>query len=267
MTDGAAIRRTVEVKLDELVVGLDVQRSLDQRRVDKLAAAFNSDAMGSLTISLRNDGTRAIIDGQHRWAAATQVGYDQAVNAIQYEGLTTAEEANLFLTLNDAKQVQPIDKFRARVLSGELRALTIRETLARHGWTVRISADPWTITAIGAVEKVYDGMGVVQGDDPTLLDNTMTVVTGAWHGNPQSTNASILTSLGKFIGWYGAAVDYDKLINELANLKPRALVADFRSIREISRVDMANAGARVLQGVHNKGRRTAGNKLPEWINR
>lgn len=263
----AAKRTTVEVKLDELIVDLDTgQRALDQGRVNRLAADFQADALGVLTISLRPDGSRAIIDGQHRQTAALQVGYDRAVTAVQYEGLSPADEAVMFLHLNNTKQVQPIDKFRARIIAGEVKATAIKRVLDEHGWIVRISQEDWSLTAISAAEKVYDGMGVVQGDDATLLHNVMTVISSAWNGQATSANGALLTAMGKFLGWYGTDVDYEKMTRDLAGVKPRNLLADFRTLKDIQRVDMSNAGARVLQGIHDSGRRTA-TRLPEWVNR
>ncbi len=265
MTEGAAIKNTVEVKLDELVADVDVQRSLDANRVERMAANFMPDAFGALTICLRPDGSRAIIDGQHRHAAGILAGYDKAVTAIQYEGLTKGEEAVLFLTLNDSKQLQPIDKFRARVLSGEPQALAVKEVLDEHGWVVRISAEDWSLTAINAVEKIYGGMGVVKGGDTALLHNVMTLISASWNGLASSVHGTILGSMGKFLGWYGTQVDYEKMITELQVIKPRNLIGDIRVLREMQRVDIPNAGARVLVNIHNQKRRA--NRLPEWVNR
>ncbi len=65
------------VSLDAITVDPRVQRTEgpDQRRVDKMASAFNPDALGVLILSERADGTLVCLDGMHRLLAARQAGH------------------------------------------------------------------------------------------------------------------------------------------------------------------------------------------------
>ena len=79
------------------------QRDLRPARVSRLAAVFDLEQMGAPTVSHRGDWYY-LIDGQHRIAALKQwlgTWQDQQVQCWTYEGLTEAQEAEVFLKLND----------------------------------------------------------------------------------------------------------------------------------------------------------------------
>lgn len=260
------IRTIVHVPADKLTTDPRVNtRPTDQGRVQDFASNFNPDGMGALTISLRPDGTRIVLDGLHRQGAALAVGYAEPLVCVQYEGLTLADEASLFLVLNDTKKVMPIDKFRARVISEEADAVEIAAILDKYGWEAAASKDRFRLSAIAAFERVYNGAGVRSSDGDVLAHNVLHVITEAWGGQHNSAHASIILALGKFMGWYGSDVDHQKLIGELAGIKPMNLVADMRATKDVQRCDMANAGAQILVSLHNHRRRT--NRLPAWRNR
>jgi len=255
-------RTVIHITADLLSIDPTIQRPLDDTRVRRMASAFNPDALGALTVSLRPDGSRVILDGQHRHAVAIAVGYAGKLTCVQYDGLEHADEATLFLVLNETKQVQAVDKFRARVIAGEKDAVAIEAIIGEHGWKVSTSKDAYRLSAIAAFEKVYNGAGVrITGGD-VLAANTLHVITASWNGQSNSAHAAIISSLGKFLGWYGGDVDYKKIVAELSGLKPMNLVGDIKASKEIQHCDMANAGAHLLVNLHNKKRRT--NRLDAW---
>jgi hypothetical protein len=261
------IKRTIiSAPLDHLGVDHAVQRAaIDEGRVNRLAADFNPNALGALTVSLRPDGALIILDGMHRWTAAKTVGYKGKATCIQYEGLDLADEAALFLSLNNTKQVQAVDKFRVRVIAEDKAAVEMNEILTRHGWKAAVSSCEWRMSAVTAFEKVYNGAGVRVSGGNTLADNTLHVITAAWAGQPNSAHSVILASLGKFLGWYGIEVDTSKVIRELSAFRPMNFVADVKATGDIQHCDLSNAGARILVNLHNKKRRT--NLLAPWQNR
>jgi len=261
------IKRTIiSISLDRPKVDHTVQRAaIDWVRVNRLAAIFNPNALGAITASLRPDGSLIILDGMHRWEAAKAVGYQGKVTCIQYEGLDLADEAALFLNLNNTKQVGAVDKFRVRVIAEDKAAMEMNEILIRHGWKVAVSSYEWRMSAISTFEKVYNGAGVRVSDGNVLADNTLHVITAAWAGQSNSAHAVILFSLGKFLGWYGTEVDTDKVIRELTAFRPMNFVADVKATGDVQHCDLSNAGARILVNLHNKKRRT--HLLAPWQNR
>lgn len=259
-----SIRRTiVKANLYQLSVDPSFQRPLDMNRVRKEAANFNPNGLGTLTISKRSDGKLIILDGQHRAALCREVAYKGTLSCVQIEGLSREEEASLFLVLNNSKQVQALDKFRARVVAAENTAVEMQEILTSLGWRVHSARQDFNFAAVTAIEKVYRGAGILTpGEYPALARLTMNTITEAWAGQTNSAHNLIVLSLGKVVAWYPSEIDFAKMVLELSKTKPMNLVTDIKVSAGIDRTDQANAGAKLLVNLHNRNRRTR--RLPDW---
>src|SRR5215471_15915920 len=111
---GKRIRREAVLRwvpIADMRVSPLAQRDLNQSRVNKLAAEFDPEQVGTPTVNLRG-GAWYIIDGQHRIDAMRAIGWDdQLIQCWTYEGLTEQEEAEKFLKLNDYLVVRAYAKF------------------------------------------------------------------------------------------------------------------------------------------------------------
>ena len=93
---------TSTVKPDDLRVDMTYQRSVSDSRVSSICRNFNQQALGIVTLSIRENGELFIIDGQHRVEALKKMGKGNIqINAIVLFDLTVQDEANLFLIMND----------------------------------------------------------------------------------------------------------------------------------------------------------------------
>ena len=260
-------KKTTTVKADSLTIDPRVQRQegLDEGRVAKMARDFNPDALGTLTVSERPDGSRVIIDGAHRRAAALAAGYKGNLPAIVYTGLTLQQEAELFVLLNDFKQPSLISRFLARVVMGEEAAVRINEVVTAHGWRVLQSNDPGCIAAIGAVERIYrNGAGTLnEGHHPEALDWTLDVITAAWEHDGASAASHMLLAVAQLYGRFGSAVDAQKLVKEMQHTRPDVLIGKGKVLRDLQGGTVSAAIAKTLVGLHNKKRRSS--LLPEWV--
>ncbi len=246
-----------------LVFDRDYQRAIDPTRIRRIIEEFQSGGLGTVTISLRPDGRRVVVDGQHRVAAVRTVGYQGKLLCNQYTGLTLADEAAMFLLLNNTKQVAPIDKFRARVIANEPQALAISKVLQAHGWSVKAGGDDGYFAAVAAAEKVYAGAGVLKrGEHPELLGVVLSTIVGAWGHSPKGAHNLIVSGLGQLYGRYLEQVDTGKVVSELAKMTPHMLIGKANALKEARGGTVASALAEVVTGLHNKGRRT--HRLPEW---
>ena len=132
------------VLLAQMRVNPLAQRDLNPARVAKLAAGFDLEQIGAPVVS-RRGGWYYLIDGQHRiealklWLGAWE---GQQVQCWCYEGLTEAQEAELFLKLNDTLAVHAFAKFKVSVQAGRdteadidriVRALGLRIANSRAG--------------------------------------------------------------------------------------------------------------------------------------
>lgn len=260
----SAIRK---VSLDQIVIDPRVQRveGIDQRRVNKMAENFDPDALGLLILSERPDGTLACLDGMHRRAAALQAGWKKPVDARMFSGLTVAQEAGLFLLYNDKKDPSAVSKFQARVLTGDEVAVDINDITRRLGWTVRIAAEPGSLAAVDALERVYrTGAGTLtDGAYPAVTERTLSTITEAWGHDAIAVQNPILQGVAQLYGRYGNAVDTPKLVREMQDTQPRVLVGRAKTLKDVQGGTVPAALAKILVSLHNNRRRT--NLLPDWV--
>lgn len=83
-----------------LSVDPSYQRSIDnagsRRLIASIAASFDWRLFSSLIVSARPDGSRFIIDGQHRWAAAMRRGDLTHLPCCSFSYRTPEDEARMF---------------------------------------------------------------------------------------------------------------------------------------------------------------------------
>lgn len=249
----------------KLTVDPDIQRTVDKIRVDKIVQDFQWEALGTIVVSKRDDGTCHVIDGQHRVAAVQAAGYgDRSIACLVYENLTRPEEAAMFRRLNNTRQVQPIDRFRVRVVEGDEAAVTLNKILNKHGWTVSWSKHAGAFAAVGALEKVYAGKLAGPGDTAQICDTVLGVITEAWGHDADGVRAEIVAGIGAVLLRYNSRVDLPKLTSELGLVKsgPRGLVGRAKGLRDFRGGTLSDALAEIVVEMVNKQRRT--NRLPEW---
>jgi hypothetical protein len=259
----AATFLLMEIEPVLLTVDQTVQRPLDGVRVAQIAADFEPESLGVITVSERADGTHHIIDGQHRIAAMRVIGKDKTpVNCVLWRGLSRAEEAAMFRRLNNTRQVQVLDRFRVRIVEGDRVACQLNELLEAHGWTIRKAKAQGSFFAVSALEKVYNKP---PGADIDTCDAVIRVATHAWGHESDGLRAEIVVGLGALLRKY-PRLDTPKLVTELAKLEggPLGLIGKAKQLRDIRGGLIPDAMAEILVNLHNKRRQT--NRLPEWGN-
>jgi hypothetical protein len=245
----------------------EVQRALNTRRVDEMVENFNEDALGVLTVSLRKDNTYHIVDGQHRWAAASKFGVSHLQCKV-YQGLTKPDEAALFRVLNNTKIVNALDRFRVRVVEGEPVAVDINYILDKQGWRVPIRPSTGTsgvINSPGALEWVYNGAGIRNMRQPAVFRQVIEVLTAAWGYDPDSMRADVVKGVGAFLTRFEGMLDLAKVVRMLTLYPGGALKlqADGAIARSLRSSPAADSIASILTGLYNRKRSV--NRLPEWF--
>lgn len=127
-------RHIEELRADQLRVDPLVQRGEPPRHtVEAMIKKWSRDATGVLTASLRNDGCHYLLDGQTRREAALECDQSFLFVVEVHEGLSIAEEIDLFEFHNkNRRQVSAIDLLRLRVTRGREPYGTIGVHLARR---------------------------------------------------------------------------------------------------------------------------------------
>ena len=253
----------------DLSVDPVVQRTIDMNWVNSRKTAFTANALHVLTVSLRANGLKHIIDGQHRHALALAVDYHEPLTCEVYVGMSLAEEALLFRLLNDRKKVTPLDNFRIRVIEGEKVATELTDVLTRYGWIVQPNKSQFSLQAVTALEKVYTGWGPKKSENLATVESVISIITAAWKGNPDGVRAEILTGLGMVLMRHGSRVPIPRIVAQMKAVPggPAALSRRARALREMSGgMKIGDAVATNFINMSNANlSKDSKNRLPSWM--
>ena len=258
--------RYERVSVDRITIDPRVQRKegVNRRRADQIASDWNPDAVGTITISRRSNGTLVCLDGAHRTDAARKIGQAE-LDAKVHEGLTLAQEAAIFKLLNTFQQPSFISRTLAAVVQGDPDATAVVSTIERHGWRIGLSAEDGIFSAVAAADSVYrTGAGALpRGAYPEVLDQSLSVITGAWRRDRDSAHQMVVQGAGQVIARFAEGVDLARFATVLSRQSPVELMVRARSLRASQGGTTAAALAKVLVSVYNNRLRT--NLLPEWV--
>lgn len=149
------------VKANDLLVDFSYQRVVSDKKVKSIVKNFNRNAVGVVTLSIRENGDLYIIDGQHRVEALKALGKgDDDINAIIFFDLSIADEAELFVIMNEVR-TRPMrtDLHKASAASGDLSSIEIDEALASLNLQIGNKPGYGIVRAISVIHKVYDALG------------------------------------------------------------------------------------------------------------
>jgi hypothetical protein len=244
------------------------QRSLNEKRVQHIADEFDPDAFGVITVSKREDGTYWVIDGQHRLAALRRMGWKdtQQVACNIFSGLSRQQEAGLFSKIDDYLNLGYLDRFRARVESGEQRAVAIEHIIRNAGFTVSKLTGPGNLSAVQACEFVYTGRGTRTSgrDHAGELKATLENIRAAWGLSPDGVRGPIIQGIGRVFLRDGDAIDRANLSSKLASFEggPEALIGLAKGLKAAHGGRVTDAVSELVIATYNKGRRVT--KLEAW---
>lgn len=255
-----------ELYAGDFFVDHNVQRGLNEARVAEMAEDFRPDSMGLITASMRETGRIAILDGQHRIAAARLANYEGGIVTRVFENLTVTEEAGLFLTLNKSRPVSTIERFKVRVTLGDPVATNINKILKAYGLNINFAAakTPNTISAVVTLEKVYHGAGVRDnGHHADLVDRVIGTLIKSYGGDtrPQVFSRPLVEGMGIFHATYGKRIDKERLTDLLGGVPPRQVVSRARTRRDALGGSMGENAAEVILDIYNHRRK---DKLPPF---
>lgn len=212
------------VRLDQMKVNPQAQRALTQSWADELARDFDPDRMGFIHVSFR-DGWYYIVDGQHRRAAAMQyLGSDQQVQCHVYEGLTTEQEAQLFLDLNRQKQQNAISKFKVALTAGRTVENDIDRIARALNLKIGTSTQLEEITCVTALLAAYKKRG------PGPLSFALRVIRDAF--GYDGFKREVINGLTLVVDRYGTQINEKQLVEKLIDYQLVGLHRRGKSLRE-----------------------------------
>lgn len=240
------------IALKNLRVHPRVQRVFDEAHARRMAADFDIDGLGTLSVVKIND-RYFVFDGQHRrWAAIDVFGEDTTVPCHVYEDLTDKECAAIALRLNKTKAWRAIDTFLQRVLKGDTVAVDINRIIQRHGLKVANAFSPGIVRAVTACEFTYLKCS------PAVFDRTLRLLKEAWGQEAEAFDQTLIKGLGMFLERHEGEIDEPHLLRRLiGHVKPISLMGNVRQFAKISQTTVTRAAEEMFCREYNKGLRGA----------
>lgn len=186
-----------------------------------LKLGFDPRKLGIITVSMREDGRFAIIDGNHRRQLAAHAGLTELLARV-FIDLTYEEEADLYIALNTIKPPTALDRWRARVEMREALPLHVNEILARHDLRVaqhQTTSTPGLVQCVRSLEKAYVERG------PQAFEELFVILRRAWGTDPSAYSGRMIDGLSAFWARYRDLADLDRLVIQLQQTTPLRLAA------------------------------------------
>ncbi|OZE95122.1 hypothetical protein CH302_19475 [Rhodococcus sp. 15-2388-1-1a] len=253
------------VSVTDLFVDHTYQRDCDMKRVRKIVAEWDPRLLGVLDVSDRGDDQQpryAIINGQHRWAAAGMRDPDAHLVVNVHTGLDVAGEAQLFDDIDrKTKPISTWDRWRARKAAGDPDVTTIETAVAQLGLVINPRPGPKNLRCITSLEKLLRKGG------QSLVVNTLFLITDTWPPSVDALEGAIVAGVGILLDSFddveaGATFKSGRLADAMAEMTPRQVRAQAQSLREFESGTLASMVAVVLVRLYNKER---GPKLDEKV--
>jgi len=252
-----------ELPVGDLEVDHEIQRYvLNMKKVENIVHNFNPAALSVIAVSRRNAVTNIILDGWHRVQAVKELTDNQGqILCHVYEGLTRAEEAQLFLDLNAGNQPNLLEKFKAKLVTGDVVATEIIKLLHSYGWTVSPVNGNGNVTCVGALERIYTRSQAAEAE-PNWLQLAVMVSTKAWGMEKAAGQAAILEGIATLFAEFGDMVEVDRLVSKLNVYPggPMGLHSDATKMASLRRGRVPIAVAELAAEEYNKGKQSR--KIP-----
>lgn len=204
---------TIEiVEIDELHIDPAYQRDLSRDLVDKIKEGWDPAAAGPIVVSRRPNGDLFIVNGQHRTAAAKELGM-KGMLAQVVNGLTAREEAELRLMGNTRRTDTAQERFRAQVAAGHPESLAIVDIVKNFDTRINPSPDQkHGINAVSSVEKIYrvDGQGLLLTRVLEVLKDAFGTISG------KAAGTSMMQATAWILERHRDELDKRRLVEQLA---------------------------------------------------
>ena len=259
-TDTARTRRAPHLRwvpITKMRVSPRAQRSFSPAHAAALAASFDLEAMGYPVVNLRADGLFYIVDAQHRVEALKILGWaDQQLQCECYEGLTEAEEADLFLMRNKRRTVSAFEKFRIALVAGLPEETGIDRVVRANGLKISQDRRDGSVSAVGALARVYRRGG------PGGLGRALRIIRDAY-GTP-GLDAHVIEGIGLLCHRYNGELTDRQAVERLSGVLGgvHGLAGRAEFLRKKTGVSKATGVAASAVEIINSGR--GGAKLPSW---
>ena len=224
------------------------QRPLDGARARKIAEAWDRRLAGILEVSDRGETTTpryAVVDGQHRWAAAQHAGIGVMVANV-HTGLTLSDEAKLFDRLNrERRRITTWDHWHARKAAADPDVQAIETAVTAAGLIVDTAPKSGHVRCTATLEKLHTLGG------PDLVKRTLQLIVDVWGRDLIGFDAPIVGGLGLILHYLSADLDLIRLTEALLEVVPRQLKSKAIGLRDMTTGTMPKLVAIAVMTLYN----------------
>ena len=244
--------------LEPLRVPQEYQRDLNDKRIQKIAEAFNPFAVGALLV-IRRGKTLYLADGEHRKAALFINGHTEWHCLVLRDELSLVEESTLWKALNKNRaNASSIEMYHADIVSLEPWALDVRRELQAAGWEIprksrRRVEGYGHVVAVSTLKSIHSKIGR-EG-----LRQTITIIRGAWGDleDKRVHEADFLSAVSVIVSTEAFQKNPNEgtntLITRLVKIPPSKLEKGAKLTYSQVRVSYRKCLATEIAKVYNKG--------------
>ncbi|KAB7752781.1 DUF6551 family protein [Mycolicibacterium mucogenicum] len=222
---------TTTLRPSECFVDQTYQRLLDVARARTITASWDRRLVGIIEVSDRGPDASpryAVVDGQHRWAAARFLQNPPQLVANVHEGLTVEQEAELFDKLNrQRRQPTTWDHWKARRAAGDTTVAAIERVVAKAGLVVtETTGRDGAVWCISTMEKIFASGG------PELLQMTLDVITIAWGHQRAAVEAPMVHGIAMALQTFDGRISAQRLDDALTAVAPKRIRVMATTLRD-----------------------------------
>ena len=208
------------IPIRNLVSNQNYQRDLKEGHINSTLDDFDLYQIKPVKVSQRN-GINYVFDGQHtiEVVAARSGSRDTPVWCMIYDDLQYQEEAHIFAEQQKhIKALSPYEVFNAHVEAGDNKQVMIH-TLLTTVYRLKVTGNykPGTISAVGALEFIYDKYGY------EILDRTLRLALGTWEGEKLSLTSGMLKGIAQFISAFENSLNDESFKDRVGRISPKAI--------------------------------------------
>jgi hypothetical protein len=248
------------VPLEGIIIDETYQRIPTAAKVNRLVTEWSPIAAGFLVLSIREDGTRACVDGGHRLTAMAKLGITAAPCAI-YHGLSIKQEAKEFWRINTVRTgMHAMKAYQAMLLGGVPAAIVADHAVRAAGAHILkyigTASSPQGLTCVTTIMDTIDVFG------PELLTESIRALLEIWPLQREATGAPMLAGFADFTDRYRSCnVSRAGLIRKLQRFPIFDVLNWANSIHRAEGGKLPKNISKALWHYYNRNRRTE--QLPD----
>lgn len=247
--------RSIPIKLLKVKGGY--QRILHENKLKQYEKAYDDNITNVIRVAERDDGTFAIIDGQHTVELLRRVkGEDAEVDCIVYTGTTVQEEAKLFEAINSSRtktQNTVNEGLKALLIARDPQALSYETALKRHH--IPFSFKTSKKGYLCAHSKPF-AFFKKYGEHPIMT--ALEILDKGFSAHPDRFSNRLISGMVSFLTIYDDdEINIDEFLKKLAKYAPSEIVSKRRLYGATSDGGGTNTaldkiGARVFADIYNE---------------